>query len=336
MKKNNIKYQMIYNQRDIKKIKIYFYDSVKFYDILIMEKGMIIMEKDITLLILAAGMGSRFGGLKQIEPLGPNDEFIIDYSIYDAKEAGFNKVVFIIKEENYEIFKKTIGLRVEPFIKVDYVFQKNEINPNDRKKPFGTAHAILCAKEKINEPFMMINADDFYGKDAFLKGADFLKNIKNDDTSLGFVGYNVDNTLTENGAVKRGVCKLENGYLKKLIESSIEKIDDRIIAKPVDGSNEMKLFKSDIVSMNMFLLSPVIFKLLESEFKKFSNTADLINSEFLITDVIYKGIKENLISLKVIETSSTWYGVTYKEDTDYVKESLKKLVDNKVYKNKLW
>ena len=144
------------------------------------------MNKDITLVILAAGMGSRFGGLKQIEPMGPNKEFIIDYSIYDAIKAGFNKVVFLIKEENYEIFKETIGSRVEPHIKVEYCFQKNDnlpegySLPEDRVKPLGTAHAILCCKNNVNEPFMIINADDFYGRDAYIKGAEFLKNLKDE------------------------------------------------------------------------------------------------------------------------------------------------------------
>ena len=162
------------------------------------------MNKDITLVILAAGMGSRFGGLKQIEPMGPNGEFIIDYSIYDALEAGFNKVVFLIKEENFDIFKETIGARVEPHIKVEYAFQKNDNVPlfydelKDRQKPLGTAHAILCCKDKVHEPFMIINADDFYGRDAFLKGAEFLRNMNVDDMPhrYGMVGYLVKNTIT--------------------------------------------------------------------------------------------------------------------------------------------
>jgi NDP-sugar pyrophosphorylase family protein len=166
------------------------------------------MNKDITLVILAAGMGSRFGGLKQMEPIGPTGQFIIDYSVYDAIKAGFNKVVFIIKEENYDAFKETIGSRVEPYIKVEYCFQKNDNIPEgyklpeDRVKPLGTAHALYCAKDKVNENFAIISADDFFGYDAFKKAADFLK--ENNDFCV--IGYKIGDTLSDKGAVKRGVC----------------------------------------------------------------------------------------------------------------------------------
>ena len=180
------------------------------------------MNKDITLLILAAGMGSRFGGLKQIEPMGPNDEFIIDYSVYDALKAGFTKIIFLIKEENYEVFKETIGKRVEPHIKVEYCFQKNDNIPEgyeipkERIKPLGTAHAILCCREKINEPFAIINADDFYGRDAYFKASEFLKqSYENKEDKYGMIGYLIKNTITEYGAVKRGVCQVENNKLLK-------------------------------------------------------------------------------------------------------------------------
>ena len=173
------------------------------------------MKKDITLVILAAGMGSRFGGLKQIEPMGPSDEFIIDYSVYDAIKAGFNKIVFLIKRENYDLFKETIGARVEPHIKVEYAFQElsnlpigYEL-PSDRTKPLGTAHAVLCCQDVVNEPFAMINADDFYGRDAFIKAYDFLVNADSNSNNYGMIGYMVSNTLTENGSVKRGVCEVD-------------------------------------------------------------------------------------------------------------------------------
>ena len=180
-----------------------------------------------TLLILAAGMGSRFGGLKQIEPIGPNGEFIIDYSIYDAKQAGFTKVVFLIKEENYEIFKETIGKRVEKQIETEYAFQKNDNLPEEyqellkaRIRPLGTAHAILCAKDKINEPFAIINADDFYGRDAYQKASNYLDTIK--ENEYGLVAYRLGNTLTPNGSAKRGVCEVtDNNELIKLTESKV-------------------------------------------------------------------------------------------------------------------
>jgi len=172
-----------------------------------------------TLVIMAAGMGSRFGGLKQIEPMNDNGEFIIDYSIYDAIKSGFNKVVFIIKKENYDIFKETIGKRIENQIKVEYIFQELDKLPegfecpNDRVKPWGTAHAILCAKDAVNEPFMVINADDFYGRESFAIGTDFMKNIneKSNKMKSAIVGYKLLNTVTENGSVKRGICEVKDG-----------------------------------------------------------------------------------------------------------------------------
>ena len=295
------------------------------------------MNKDITLVILAAGMGSRFGGLKQIEPMGPNGEFIIDYSIYDAIEAGFNKVVFLIKEENYDIFKETIGSRVEPHIKVEYAFQKNDNAPifldelKTREKPLGTAHAILCCKDKVNEPFMIINADDFYGRDAFMKGAEFLKNLKVEEPHhYGMVGYLVKNTITENGAVKRGVCKVENNYLTGITESSVERREDGIIyATPLDEKlEEFIVDDNDTVSMNMLLFDTSIFDYIEKGFKNFleENKDNLEKCEYLIPDVLFDSINNNFSTCKVIPTTATWYGVTYREDTEMVRESIKKLV----------
>ena len=196
------------------------------------------MSKNKTLLIMAAGMGSRFGGLKQIEPIGPNQEFLIDYSIYDAIIAGFNKVVFIIKKENYDIFRETIGKRVEPHIKTEYVFQTNDNIPlkyqeklKDREKPLGTAHAIYCAKDKINEPFAIINADDFYGRDAYIKAANSLDKI--DDDNYGLIAYKLGNTLTPNGSAKRGVCKIDdNNNLISLTESNVILKGDLVEVSP--------------------------------------------------------------------------------------------------------
>ena len=303
------------------------------------------MNKDLTLVILAAGMGSRFGGLKQIAPLGPNEEFIIDYSVYDAIKAGFNKIVFLIKEENYELFKETIGKRVEPHIKVEYCFQKNdnipqEYNiPEDRVKPFGTAHAVLCCKNNVSAPFAMINADDFYGRDAYETAANFLRNVT--DTTphqYGMVGYLVKNTLTENGAVKRGACEVKDGKLVGLIESNIERINDKIIATPLNGTEEFEVSEDDTVSMNMLLFDPSIFTYIEKEFPKFldENKDDLSKCEFLIPDVLFSAINENYATVEVLKTTATWYGVTYKEDTDNVKDALKDLVETKEYPNELW
>lgn len=305
------------------------------------------MKENKTLLIMAAGMGSRFGGLKQITPMGPNDEFIIDYSIYDAKKAGFNKVVFIIKEENYEVFKSTIGSRVEPHIKTEYVFQNNDYVPEEylsllgeRIKPLGTGYAILCAKDTIHEPFAVINADDFYGTDSYMTASTILDNLKEEKPyEYAMIGYNVVNTMTENGSVKRGLCKVENKNLVQITECSIEKVDEKIIATPLSGETpSFEVGENAIVSMNLLLFTPSIFPYLEKEFVKFleKNKSDLSKCEFFIPDAMFAAIKEGYATVQVEPTSAKWYGVTYKEDADNVKSSIKKLVEDGVYPNKLW
>ena len=303
------------------------------------------MKKDITLVILAAGMGSRFGGLKQIEPMGPNGEFIIDYSVYDAIKAGFNKIVFLIKRENYDLFKETIGARVEPYIKTEYAFQ--ELNnlplgytlPSDRVKPLGTAHAVLCCKEKVPENFAMINSDDFYGRDAFIKAYEYLSKVDESSSEYGMIGYKVANTLTENGSVKRGVCNVDNnGYLTNLTESKVERVNNEIIASPLDGSKAFTVKDDDTVSMNFLLFTPSIFNYIEEGFPEFfdNNKDNLLTAEYLIPDVLSNLIKNNKASTKVIPTSANWYGVTYKEDTPGVKRAIQNLVDNHEYNDNLW
>ena len=295
-----------------------------------------------TLLVMAAGMGSRFGGLKQIEPMGPNGEFLIDYSVYDAKLAGFTKIVFIIKEENYDIFKETIGKRVEPYIETEYVFQDDSNlkekykNLQTRVKPLGTGHAILCAKDKVKTPFAIINADDFYGRDAYVVASKYLDKI--DDKHYAVVGYKVGKTLSPNGAAKRGICKEENGKLKDLIESSVEKIDDKIIAKPLDGDTEFTVEEDSLVSMNMLLFTPKIFDYLEEKLTKFLeiNKNDLSKCEFLIPDVVKDAIKEDRVKVDLLSTNAIWHGVTYKEDKEEVVKAIDELIKEKVYPNKLW
>ena len=298
------------------------------------------MNKDITLVILAAGMGSRFGGLKQIEPMGPNNEFIIDYSVFDAIKAGFTKIVFIIKEENYEIFKETIGSRVEPHIKVEYCFQKNDNLPEgcnlpeDRVKPLGTAHAILCAKENVNENFAIISADDFFGYDAFKQAGDFLK----ENTDFCVIGYKIGETLSEQGTVKRGVCMEKDGYLTDVIESKATKEGDIVHCEPLDGSAPYDIKLDNPVSMLMFGLTPILFDEIEKEFVKFfeDNKDNLDKCEFLLPDVLDEMIKSNKIKIKVLPTSAKWLGVTYKEDVDKVREQLKELHDEGKYPQQLW
>lgn len=295
------------------------------------------------LVIMAAGMGSRFGGLKQIEPVGDNGEFIIDYSIYDAIRCGFDKVVFVIKEENYNIFRETVGKRVEDKIKVEYVFQNNRnvpsnINlPENRVKPLGTAHAILCCKDVVKDDFAIINADDFYGYDAFKVISEFLKTNKNAN-EYAMAGYLTSNTLTENGAVKRGICKNNENYLTGLIESSIEKVNDKIIATPLDGSESFEVDKNTLVSMNMFAFKRQIFDYLEKRFESFliENSDSLDKCEYLIPVVVFEQIKNGDASCEILKTTAVWHGMTYREDKDDLVSAIKKLTDGGDYPRPLW
>lgn len=295
-----------------------------------------------TLLIMAAGMGSRFGGLKQLEPVGPNSEFIIDYSVYDAIKFGFNKIVFIIKKENYDIFRETIGKRVEDKIKVEYVFQELDnlpegyTVPENRVKPWGTGHAILCAKDVIKEPFAIINADDFYGNDAYKVISEFMDKSENNEFAI--VGYDVINTLTENGSVKRGVCVTDNGYLTDINESVIEMKDGIIEATSLVDGKSFVVFEDTKVSMNMMAFTPVIFPYLEKKFKEFleNNKENIEKCEYLIPTVLSKGINENFCNVSLVNTTAKWAGVTYKEDKDSVVKFINNLIDNGEYPNKLW
>ncbi len=298
-----------------------------------------------TLVIMAAGMGSRFGGLKQVEPVGPNGEFILDYSIYDAIKAGYDKVVFIIKEENYDLFRETIGKRIESKIKVEYAFQKIEDVPEgvkvpkERVKPWGTSHAILAAKKYVNEPFTVINADDFYGYDPFLKIKNFFEE-NNDDNLYAMIGYRVINTMSENGSVKRGICSSDkDGYLNNLVESSIERKDSKIIATPLDDDTKQFIVDDDsLVSMNFFGFTPSIFKYLEDEMVEFfeKNKDNLDKCEFLIPNSVFKRIKENKIKVKVLDTDEKWFGVTYKEDKKDLVDAINKMIDEGKYPKNLW
>ena len=297
-----------------------------------------------TLLILAAGMGSRFGGLKQIEPVGPNGEFIIDYSIYDAKQAGFTKVVFLIKEENYEIFKDTIGKRVEKQIETEYAFQKNDNLPEEyqellkeRTRPLGTAHAILCAKDKIHEPFAIINADDFYGRDAYQKASNYLDTIK--ENEYGLVAYRLGNTLTPNGSAKRGVCEVtDNNELIRLTESKVTLKGEIVEGESLETKEKFKVSKDTIASMNFLLFSTSLFKILEDKILEFleANKDNLNDCEFLIPIVLNELLEEKAVKVNVLETNATWYGVTYKEDKEMVVNAINKLIEEGQYNKILW
>ena len=293
------------------------------------------------LVVMAAGMGSRFGGLKQIEPVGPNGEFIIDYSIYDAMKAGFDKVIFIIKEENYEIFRDTIGKRIEGKINVEYVFQdiKNVpdgvVIPSDRVKPLGTGHAVLSCKGTVNDDFIIINSDDFYGRDAYVKAANFFKENKED---YAMVGYIIGNTLTENGAVKRGYAEQKDGYLSNLIESSVYKDGDKVKVEPLDGREGFYASLNDLVSMNMWCFRPDMLDYLDEHFIDFfnENKEDLSKCEYLIPDVVFERIENNDIKVKVVDTSAVWHGITYKEDKEELVDYISSLIEKGEYPSNLW
>ena len=299
------------------------------------------MKKDLTLVILAAGMGSRFGGLKQVEPIGPNGEFIIDYSIYDAIRAGFTKVVFLIKDEIYDLFRDTVGKRIEGKIPVAYAFQRvGDVPewvdiPEERVKPWGTAQAVLACKNEVSGNFVMINSDDFYGRDAYMKIAEYFNNADGDDYAM--VSFRVVNTMTENGSVKRGVCESNEGLLTNIIESSIEKVEDKIIASPLDGRDSFEVEPNSLVSMNFFGFTPRIFAKLEKEFPLFfeKNKDNLLKAEFLIPDIVFDEIKDG-VKVHVLESIDKWLGVTYREDKEYVVSEIQKLIDKGVYPNNLW
>ena len=298
-----------------------------------------------TLVILAAGMGSRFGGLKQIEPVGPNGEFIIDYSIYDAKRSGFEKVIFIIKEENLEVFEETIGKRIKPFIKVEYAFQKIDDLPEgyeikDREKPLGTAHAIYCARNLIEENFALMNADDFYGYGGIKKVSEFLDGDldKDNKENYALIGYKLVNTITDNGSVKRGVCNIKNGKLIGLDESLIEK-DEKGLVKTSFKTNIKERVESDaLVSMNLMAFHHNFIRHIEEEFVPFleKNKNDMSKCEYLMPDVVTKEINENIAQVEVLETDEKWYGITYKEDKKEVENAIRDMINKGIYKENLW
>lgn len=277
------------------------------------------MEKS-TLVVMAAGMGSRFGGLKQLAPVGPKGEIILDFSVYDAVRAGFDKTVFIIKKAIEKDFREVVGKRIEKLCDVEYVFQEVDALPagysfEGREKPWGTGHAVLCAKDKVSAPFAVINADDFYGRGAFEAIGSHLGN----GGGTCMVGYKLGNTLTENGTVSRGVCDVEGGLLKSVVEHTAL---DRSSSIPMDT----------IVSMNLWGFQPTIFEEIEKQFKEFlDNVSDTKKQEFYIPSVVDTMIKKYGEQVKVLPTDERWYGVTYKEDTESVRSAIARMVEDGIY-----
>lgn len=280
------------------------------------------MAKNSTLVIMAAGMGSRYGGVKQIAPIGPNGEIIIDFSVHDAAKSGFDKAVFIIKKEIEKDFREICGKRIEKIIDAEYVFQGYDSLPDwfdvpaERTKPYGTVHAVLCAKNVVKTPFVVINSDDYYGSNTL----GIVNSYLSENKAMCMGGFKLGNTITENGTVSRGVCQVENGYLKNIVEY-----------KEIDKNSDISL--DSTVSMNIWGFTPDIFSILENSFYQFlKNIKDPMKGEYILTDLIEKMINENNAKIKVLETPDKWYGVTYKEDTPLVREALTNLIKQGLYK----
>ena len=297
--------------------------------------------KKITLVIMAAGMGSRFGGLKQIEPVGPNGEIIADYSVYDAIRAGFDKVIFIIREENLEYFKEHISSKFDNKIKVEYAFQELNRIPKDVKLPenrvkmLGTGHALLCAKSLIDSDFVLINSDDFYGSDSYKIASKFFEESK-DDLEYLSVNYPFNITSSENGAVKRGVIFTKDEYMINNLECEIFKNNGKYIAKELDSNNVFDIEETQAVSVNFFGLKKTFLKYLEEEFNEFIHGKIDEKKEFLLPTIIKKGIENNDYKVKCKISTSKWMGITYKEDLPKLKKDLQELIKKGEYPEKLW
>ena len=303
-----------------------------------------------SLVIMAAGMGSRYGGIKQLDSFGPDGEIIMDYSIFDAIKAGFDKIVIIIREGIYDGFMNIIGNRLMKVtnIPVHIVFQSlNDLPegykvPEGRTKPWGTGQAILSVKEYIDEPFLVINADDFYGRDPYIKSQIFLSNsiLNLKKPKFCLAGYTLENTLSNNGSVTRGICKCDdNGNLLSIEETFGIKYENNIVTGTDSHENKCILSLQDIVSMNMMGFTPAIFPMLEDKFITFLNKLnenDPLKSEFLLPIAINEMLKDEVIDVEVVKTNANWFGVTFKEDREQVKASLQRLVETGVYPNSLW
>jgi len=297
------------------------------------------------LVVMAAGIGSRFGGLKQITPVGPNGEFLIDYSIYDAIKAGVKKVIFVIKEEHLDLFRDTIGRRIEKQVEVKYAFQKMDDLPvvlekiPERIKPWGTGHAILASRNYIDSNFMVINADDFYGRDAFITLGNYLKDIDDTNSKVKhycMVGYHLVNTLSLNGTVSRGICEIEDDYLVRVTERTKIGYQDGKLVYFEDGNTNL-IDENVVVSCNLFGFTKGILEDGIEYFKEFlSNEDNLSNKEFYLPVMVQKSIDDKRCELRVLNTTSKFNGITYKEDLDNVKKYILELINEGIYPEELW
>ncbi len=301
---------------------------------------------DKTLVLLAAGMGSRYGGLKQLDTLGPHGETLMDYSIYDAVKSGFTKVVFIIRRDIEDEFKRVIGSRYQGIVDVDYAFQElsdlpnNFVPPADRVKPWGTAHALYAARKVVTTPFAVINADDFYGRDSFSKLALYLDSQAGTSGLYGAMcGFKVANTLSENGSVSRGVCEVADGNLASVVEhTQIKRNAQSGVIESIISENEVQELAEDtLVSMNFWGFSPEIFTRLESMLVEFLTVSGKeLKSEFYIPSMADKLIKSNELAIKMLTTNASWFGVTYREDREQTVNALLALTDKGEYPEKLF
>ena len=299
-----------------------------------------------TLLVLAAGMGSRYGGLKQMDAFGPNGETIIDYSIYDAIEAGFGKVVFIIRDSFRADFEKFFEGKFDGKIEIEFVSQELDklpegyTTPKVRQKPWGTGHAVWVAKDVINEPFAVINADDYYGKESYKTIVDFFEAMDEDSSNVyALIGYYLKNTLSDHGTVNRGVCASDDGgNLTDIQEcTKISRGEDGVVSYPGEEGQSIELSEDSLVSMNMFAFLPSYFDFCEKYFKEFlDENLDIPKSEYYIPNLLDTLIKSGQLSVKVLSSDSNWFGVTYQDDKPIVIEKLNKLIADGVYPEKLW
>lgn len=298
-----------------------------------------------TLFVLAAGMGSRYGGLKQLDGLGPNGETIMDYSIYDAVRGGFGKVVFVIRHSFEEDFREKIIKKYENQIPVELVFQELDYLPEgfalnpERVKPWGTNHAVLMGKDVIKEPFAVINADDFYGKESYKILADYLKGLENKKNDYCMVGYRLGNTLSESGSVARGVCETNaEGYLTTVVERTyIIRDTDGVIKYKDENESLVAAGENTPVSMNMWGFTPEYFEYSENQFIQFlKDNAENIKAEYFIPLVVNNLINSGTARVKVLDTPSKWFGVTYADDRQSVVDKIQELIDKGEYPNKLW
>ncbi len=306
------------------------------------------MSKKPVLVIMAAGMGSRYGGLKQIDPIDPQGHIIMDFSLYDARRAGFEKVVFIIKKENEAVFRECIGDRVSKFMEVEYVFQDIRNIPSEyqvpegRVKPWGTGHAVLSCIDAVNGPFAVINADDYYGSKAFSLIYDYLTTHEDDDQfRYAMVGYLLKNTLTENGHVARGVCQMdENGFLADIHERThIEKTENGAAYTEDEGRTWIPVSSDSLVSMNMWGFSSSMLQMLEEKFPDFLEEnlkTNPLKCEFFLPFVVDELLEEKRATVQVLKTEDQWHGVTYQEDKKTVVDAIQKLKRKGLYPEQLW